>query len=891
MKKIILILTVIIIFLVLTVLGYDQASGKTPGNQAGKILTAVRITGGIVLDGRLDEESWQGPYASGFIQDEPEEGSPSTEETKVWVAFDDKNLYVAAKCLDLEPEKILSRLGRRDSQVDSDWFFFAVDPYFDRRSGYMFGVNPAGSIYDAVLSNDVNEDDTWDGVWDYRAAVGKDGWSVEMKIPFNQLRFPARDEYVWGVNFRRIIKRKNETSTFAFVPRKEAAFCSRFARLEGVRGIKPGRHLEFYPYAVGQGRFQPAEEGNPFQPGRSGLVNAGFDLKLGLKSNLTLDTTVNPDFGQVEVDPAVINLSAYETYYQEKRPFFIEGASIFDGFGRGGVYMDANINWPSPSFFYSRRIGREPQGYVTEAGYYQIPDRTSILGAAKLTGKLGQSWNLGFISALTAREFAGIDQSGFRLKQEVEPFSYYGVFRAQKEIKGGKSGVGLLATGVMRDVDSEPLTGILNERAFSLAADGWVFLDSERRWVVGGWLGGTSVSGSAGAILRLQQSSIHYFQRPDAGHVELDPERTSLSGWGGRLNLAKQNGNFLFLLSAGALSPGFDPNDAGFQYGSSDVIQFQILPAYQWTKPGKVFLYALVFAGVFRNYDFGGNKIWDGALLSFQGKLRNFWEFNTMLAVNPETMSITLTRGGPRALVPGGYQIDLMVSSDSRKSVVVEASGSTYQRPRATTEFSGQLSLRWKPGSNFSLSLGPTFEFYQNDIQWVRRVTDPVMTETYGNRYVFGHIDQKVLGSEIRLDWTFTPRLTLQAYLQPFIAVGHYDQFKELARPAAFEYNLYGEGSSSIELSGGTYAVDPDGTGSAETFSFPDPDFNYKSLRGTVVLRWEYRPGSLIYLVWTQNRADFSNPGTLSLGRDLGDLFRAPGDNIFLIKISYRWAI
>jgi hypothetical protein len=867
-----------------------QNRNPAPKPAPQKVVSAVRTTTPITIDGRLEEKVWNGAAAEGFTQSDPKDGDPSTERTKVWVAYDDRAIYVAAFCYDSEPAKIVSRLGRRDARVDSDWFYFAVDPYYDKRSGYTFGVNPAGSILDEALSNDVSDDETWDGVWEAKALVNGEGWTVEMRIPFNQIRFPKKDEYVWGVNFMRIIKRKNERAAFSWVPKSDAAFVSRFARLEGIRGISPGRQVEFMPYAVGNAQFRPAQAGNPFETGHRALGNAGFDLKVGLKSNLTLDATVNPDFGQVEVDPAVINLSAYETFYEEKRPFFIEGASLFQGFGRGGVYINANINWPMPTFFYSRRIGRAPQGYVTQDGYTRVPDRTTILGATKLTGKLGTSWNVGFISALTGRESAEINQAGTMLRQDVEPFTYYGALRAQKEVGEGKSGYGILATGVMRDINAPTLAGILNKNAFSLAADGWVFLNKKRDWVVGGWAGGTRVEGTAEDVYRLQLSSMHYYQRPDATHVSLNPAATSLSGWGARVNLGKQNGNFLFLASAGALSPGFDPNDVGFQYGGSDVIQMQALPGYQWTKPGKVFQNCLLIGGTFVSYDFGGNRIWEGGLLSFQGTFRNFWEFNTMLAYNPETVSNDRTRGGPLSLTPWGYQVDTMLSTDTRRPIVLEGQSSFYRRPAWGDQWNGQLAIRWKPRSNISMSIGPTIALETNTIQWVTRVTDPVMTATYGSRYVFGRIDQKVLGSEIRVDWTFTPKLTLQAYLQPFIAVGTYNQFKELALPKSFDYSTYGTGGSTIGYADGVYTVDPDGAaGPAAAFTFGNPDFNYKSMRGTVVFRWEYQPGSLIYFVWTQNRADYANPGNLRLWRDLGDLFSAPGDNIFLLKVSYRW--
>jgi len=856
-----------------------------------KTIEAVRTTEPIAIDGLLNEKVWKTPGASDFLQSEPVDGGQPTERTQVWVAYDNANLYVAAFCHDSDPSSIRALLGRRDDKLDSDWLSVALDPYFDRRSGFEFSINPAGSIQDMALSNDVSDDSSWDAVWESKALINKQGWVVEIRIPFNQIRFPKKSEYVWGVDFRRTIKRKNERDAFVWIPKDQIAYVSRFASLTGIHDIHPGTHLEFLPYSVAQAQFKPAEAGNPFESGHHYLGNLGFDVKLGLLSNLTLDATVNPDFGQVEVDPAVINLSAYETYYEEKRPFFIEGASIFNGFGQGGVYMNANINWPNPTFFYSRRIGRSPEGFPGHAGFVDFPDRTTILGAVKLTGQLQGGWNLGFVSALTAREFADVDDGVTRFRDEVEPFTYYGVFRAQKDINQGQSGYGIMATGVIRDLKDPGLASILNHNAFTLAFDGWTFLDKKKNWVIGGWVGGTRVEGTAEDILGVQESSMHYYQRPDADYLHLDPNATSLSGWGARFNLAKQQGSFLFLTSFGILSPGFEPNDLGYQHSSSDKINWSILPAYQWTKPGKVFRYVMIFAGPFQNYDFGGNKIWEGGLASIQGQFLNYWSFQMMLAYNPNTISNTLTRGGPLAVIPYGYQVDFQGETDSRRPIVFQTQNSYYRRPGESSDITSSLSIRWKPRSNISLSLGPVVEFSRGELQWVTKVVDPLMTATYGARYVFGWIDQKVLGSEIRLNWIFTPKLSLQLYLQPYLAVGRYDRFKELAKSKAYQYNIYGEGGSTVSFADGIYSVDPDGPGPAAPFAFGNPDFNVKSLRGTIVLRWEYLPGSLLYLVWTQNRADFAHPGDLRFGRDLGDLISAPGDNIFLLKVSYCWSL
>jgi len=881
---------IIILLFPLFLFGKKDKPNKDNKAQEQKVIQALRVNSSVNVDAFLDEEVWQREGRCDFRQSDPNDGEAPTEKTEVWVAYDDESLYVAAYLHDSEPGLITKRLGRRDDFLDSDWFIFAVDPYFDKRSGYQFAVNPAGSIVDWTLYNDEWNDTTWDGVWEWSARTNENGWIVEIKIPYNQLRFSKKNDYVWGVNFRRIIKRKNENVGFIWVPKEDSGYVSRFAKLVGIKDIRPGRLMEFLPYTIGQAQYSPAEEGNPFQTGKNYLGNIGFDLKIGLKSNLTLDATVNPDFGQVEVDPAVINLSAYETYYSEKRPFFIEGSNIFSQFGQGGATSETNINWASPRFFYSRRIGRVPQGEVTIDGYENFPDWTTILGAFKLTGKLN-GWKVGFINALTARECAEIDSEGQRFHEEVEPFSYYGVLRTQKEYNEGAQGLGFIATSVIRNLSNGNFSDILNKRAFSLALDGWTFLDKEKVWVITGWFGGTRIEGSQAAILDLQESSIHYFQRPDATHVKVNEEATSLSGWAGRLYLNKQKGNILFNMALGALSPGFNPNDLGFQWGNSDVLNYHILFGYHQPHPGKIFRQWWLVGAPFGNWDFGGTRTWEGYLVGANVQLLNYWTLDTMFAYNPETWSNDLTRGGPLTRVPWGWQINFGISSDSRKPIVISLFTNNYRRPGNGNSFYGEASLRWKPRSNFSLSIGPTYSHRTSNSQWVDNIDDPLMTETYGTRHIFGDIDQKTIASEIRLNWTFTPKLSLQLYLQPFLAVGKYELFKELAKPRSFDFNVYGDAPSTITYDDEyeEYTVDPDGSGPAQAFSYENPDFNVKSLRGTIVLRWEYLPGSTLYFVWTQNRLDEAHPGDFNFRRDMRDLFTAPGDNIFLIKISYRW--
>ncbi len=855
-----------------------------------RTIAAVRASGPIAIDAVLSESVWQTPGTSGFTQRDPSDGQPASEPTTVWVAFDRDNIYIAARLADSEPAKIIGRLGRRDEATESDLFDVGLDPYHDRRSGYYFGVNPSGSIEDGTLANDEETDATWDGIWESAARIDGLGWTVEIRIPFDQLRFKRRDAYVWGINFQRIVKRKNEESHFAWVPKEESGLVSRFAELTGLEGIAAGRRLEVSPFALAQARLYPEEPGNPFRTGRDLGANAGFDLKGGLSSNLTLNLSVNPDFGQVEVDPAVINITDQETYYEEKRPFFVEGASIFD-FGKGGPNVYRSFGWENPEFFYSRRIGRTPQGSPGGAGFADLPDWTTILSAAKVTGKIGRDFNLGVISALTEREYASVDVEGARSNVEVEPFSHYGVVRGLKEFGEGRSGFGFMATSVVRSLGEGDLERALARSALAFGVDGWTLVGKDRGWAVAGWAGLSEVRGTAEAITALQTSSLHYFQRPDADWVEVDETATSLSGWAARLYVNKQKGNLVFNAALGAMSPGFEANDLGY-HTRGDLVNGHVEAGYRVLQPGPVFRSWTVTGSYYRNYDFGGNRVGEYIYLDGKGKFLNYWTATLHLDYEPPKTSHYLTRGGPVAFYPAGETVRGMLETDDRRTLVVRFSAYYRYHPSGGYNWSLGGGVTWKPSPNFSLSVGPSYTWRYSEGQWIRRVVDPLKTSTYGVRYVLSDIIQKTLPTEIRINWTFTPRLSFQAYLQPYLAVGDFRAFKELSAAGTFDFDYYGEGDSTIAYVDGVYTADPDGpAGPAEPFTFADPDFNLKSLRGTAVLRWEYRPGSILYLVWTQKREDYAHPGDFDLWRDMGELFRARGENIFMLKVSYRFEL
>jgi len=864
--------------------GAPAEAAPIPAEAPRRRVQTVRRQQAVIIDGRLDEAAWQqAPVIDGFMQREPVEGAAPTERTVVRVLYDDEAIYVGARMFDAAPDSIIARLGRRDSQLDSDAFGFFIDPYLDRRSGFYFAVNAAGTLMDGVLLNDDWDDDSWDGVWQGRVSRDDEGWTAELRIPHSQLRFHRQDRYTWGVNFRRDIARKNEQQFLVYTPRSESGFVSRFVDLVGVEQIRPPRQLEVTPYVTTQAAFTDAADGDPFNDGSTYTPDVGADFKVGVTSNLTLNATVNPDFGQVEVDPAVVNLSDFETFFPEKRPFFIEGASIFN-FGYGGSNNNWGFNWGNPDFFYSRRIGRVPQGSLPDYDYADTPDGTRILGATKLTGKVGSGWNIGTVQAVTARGMAELERDGDRFEAEVEPATYYGVARGQREFHEGRQALGFIATSTVRDFKESRLRAEINSAAYTFGVDGWTFLDRDKTWVVTGWLGASHVRGTEARMLSLQESSLHYFQRPDAGHVHVDSSATSLTGLGGRVMLNKQRGRFFMNAALGFISPSFDANDLGFMF-RTDVINGHVVAGYSWPEPRSFYRRINVNAAVFRSLDFDGNTIWTGVFANGFLTLKNYYSVFMNTAYNPETVNNRRTRGGPLTKNPPGFQLGGGVESDSRKPWVFQVFGFTY-RTASGSSADLEVGVEWKPAANVSLSAGPGISWNQEKAQWINAFDDPTATATFGRRYVFGELDQTTFSANIRLNWTFTPLLSLQLFAQPLISAGDYTRFKELAQPKSYAFNVYGEDNTST-FDPATFIADPDGDGPAAPIEVGNPDFNFKSLRGTAVLRWEFRPGSTLYLVWTQTRDQSDENGQFRFGPSFGRLLDARADNIFMLKLTY----
>ena len=828
---------------------------------------AVRATSPIVIDGVLDEPVWQSANpTTTFHQRDPEPGAPGHQKTEIRVAFDDDAIYLGARMYDTAPDSIVAQLARRDVSIAADRVSFYLDPFHDRRTGYYFMVNAAGTMYDGTLSNDGWEDGSWDGVWDAKVKRDSRGWTAEMRIPFSQLRFQAHDQMVWGMNIRRVLPRYNEEDFLIYPPRGESGFVSWWPELHGLDGVHAGRHIEVTPYTNTKAEYLVHEPGDPFHTGSRYRPAAGADIRTSLGNNLTLNATVNPDFGQVEIDPAVVNLTDVETYFQEKRPFFTEGNAIFHT-GNNGANDYWNFNWPDPTFFYSRRIGRAPQRRFDDFGYADAPAGTHILGAAKITGQLAPGWNVGTVQAVTAREFADVSKDGVRSRVQAEPLTYYGVFRGMHEFKEGRHGLGVTTTVVGRDLKDPVLAAALDRTAVMSVVDGWAFLDHDKTWVVSGWGGGSHVTGTKDRIAVLQQDSQHYFQRPDASYLHYDPNATSLSGTGARLWLNKQNGAVLANSAIGYLSPGFENNDLGF-LAKADFVNAHSGWGYQWNDSNKWRRYANVISALYSSWDMGGAHTQGGLFIGSNLELQNSLSWNGNVTIAQSALSARATRGGPYMQEPRGYGVNAHIDTDSKRSRFYALDYNARGDVEGSYAWTLSPTVTWKPSSNLSIETGPSFERNITEAQYVRTIADAGNTATFGNDYVFARLDQKTAAASIRFDYAVTPALSVQVYAQPLISAGHYDHYRSLAQPRTYTFNAFAAADAGL-----------------------DPHFLFRTVRGNAVVRWEYHPGSAIFVVWAQTRTGFDSAGDFHLRQSLSDVARVRPDDVFLVKVSRHFEL
>ncbi|EAR02251.1 hypothetical protein FB2170_03170 [Maribacter sp. HTCC2170] len=841
----------------------------------------------LVIDGFMDESAWNGvEWENDFIESRPDENTEPSNQTRFKITYDQKFIYIGIQCLDNEPDKIVKRLSRRDS-FDGDWVGVFIDSFYDKRTAFGFIVSAAGVKGDVFESNNGgNEDDSWNPIWYTKTSIDNEGWTAEMKIPLSQLKFGKSNEQKWGLEVMRRHFREEERSVWQRLPVDTPGFVSEFGELHGLLNIEPQKLMEIQPYTVASIKTYEAEDGNPFRDGNDGVLTGGLDAKIGVTNDLTLDLTINPDFGQVEADPSAIALDGFQIFFREQRPFFVENKNIFD---YRVSSSEAGNTFGSDNLFYSRRIGRSPHGYpdTVDGEYVDQPENTNIIGAAKFSGKTKDGWSIGVLESVTAKKYATVDNNGQRRKEVVEPLTNYFVGRLQKDFNNRNSYIGGIFTATNRNNLTEGLD-FLHKSAFTGGLD-FKHQWNERDWYIGGNVIWSHVKGSEEAIQNTQESISHLFQRVGADHVALDPTKTSLSGTGGNLQLGKiGNGHWKFETGATWRSPGLEINDIGFQRRADDIRHYTWI-GYQTLKPDNTFRKVGINYNHWSVWDFGGNH---NSLMFNTNTWQNWknnWFSNIGLNFEPIRYSNFALRGGPRLRESSQFRFWNGINMDRRKKLrfnlfhngnkAVDGSYSSYN-----VEF----GITYQPINSLRFSASPEYGINRNKLQYIDNLD--VNGET---RYLNGTVDQRTLSMSLRLNYTINPNLTIQYWGQPFISRGRYSHFKEVTDPMAKEFNarISPFAGNQVSFVDDVYNVDDNLDGTID-FSFDNPDFSFVQFRSNLVVRWEYTPGSEIFLVWSQ---DISQSGNSEDGLfdDLKtNIFNdEKPQNIFLIKATYRFIL
>lgn len=846
-------------------------------------LQVLRITEPVSIDGRLDDAVWaRATPAANFVQRTPLDGVPATERTEARILIDERNIYVGVRLLDGRPDLIGQQLARRDAgDTFTDWLWVGFDTYGDRRTAFVFAVSPRGAQRDGYVFNDSEFDGDWDAVWQSAAQIDSLGWTVEMRIPLSQLRFTAGDSArTWGVQFLRETARSGENAYWSPRPATTPADVSRFGVLSGLGDLEGAVPLEVIPYLRSQVSTLPPDPGNPFHSASSGETAIGLDVRMRLPKSLTLTATVNPDFGQVEADPAVVNLSAFEVFFPERRPFFLESV---DNFRFGGT-RSFNSSDP-PNFFYTRRIGRPPQRRLS-GDFVDVPTQTPILAALKLSGTTPSGWAVGSMNSTTARGVGRrVAPGGAIVREEVEPLTNSHVSRVRKLLRGGFSSVGAFGSWVERELSDSLVRSVLPQRALVGGVDfehAW----DERTWTVSGVAARSRVSGDAASIARLQLANYRSFQRPDAAHLAYDPTRESLGGGYYALTAAKTAGRLTGSITAEQLDPGFESNDLGFQTNSD---RRAISTATTYSQPNRTRYFQNWSTGFFASVaaTTAGDNLERRIATVNEVQFRNFWTIEVESNLEAGRFNDRLLRGGPIAARPSSSRTELSINTDSRRTLIIRVAAEVFQNRAGSRSQEYAIGFDWRPQSAIRVRIEPEIAF--NDIvdQYVTATDDITASATFGRRYVFADVRQREARLNTRLDWTFSPYVSLQLLLQPFASAGEFLRYKEFLTPREFKFATYGETQGTITRDGSTVTIDPDAAGPAAAFAFGERNYTARELRGNAVLRWELRPGSTVFLVWQQTRDSFETGANLDAAGELGALFGEPARNVFLVKFAW----
>lgn len=875
-------------------------AGSSDPSAPARFMAGRVEEGAIEVDGRIEDAAWaSAPVAKGFTQRQPFEGEPATQDTEVRILFSDDAMYVAARMWDDDPESIARQLVRRDGRGNFDWFAIQIDPNLDRRSGYGFEVSAAGQQRDVYFFNDESEDAAWNVVWGSSVTMDDKGWVVELRIPLSQIRYESGAE-TWGVNLVRRRQKSVETSFFSLRSQTVRGRVSQFGQLDGVQIPSSVRRVEARPYALSSLATGPAETGDPFFDGSAISTQVGGDVRFGLGSAFTIDATINPDFGQVDADPAVINLGAFEVFLDERRPFFVEDSNSL-AFRLAG-FRD--------QLFYSRRIGRSPQGSAPfDADFVDEPINATILGSAKLTGRTESGLSVGGLLALTSQESATAfwQDEGIREEAIVEPQTTYGVARLQQDLRNGDTQIGGIATVVNR---SNPANGSLDFLLQESYAGGLDFAHrwGSRTWVLEGFVAASRVAGDESAVLRTQRSANHRYQRPDALREEVDSSATSLTGASWRLNFGKERGeHWTWRVWTGGVTPGFEVNDLGFS-NSTEQIDFGSRINYrQITPQGPFQSYNLTFS----NFHDLSQEILEPEIgfrdalksstlrLDWRGEFTNFWGFRGDFNYSPQTADYGGTRGGPVMLDPGGIRWNTRWNTDRRKPVVFDVNvGGSSGADDSGSRLQLGAGIEFRPTPTIEVRVSPEWSRSSTANQYVTSTSTLEYAPTFGRRYLFADLDRESVSMETRVNISISPRLTFQLYAQPLLSSGDYVGYRQLADTRTFDFRDFEAGvptqagdqvlcsGGDICLVDGRQYIDFDNDGGAD-YSLSDRDFNIRSLIGNAVLRWEYIPGSTVFLVWQRQQAGRTAVGDFDFGRDFDALWGLEAENTFIVKFDY----
>ena len=841
----------------------------------------------VVVDGFLNESIWsKGAPMTNFIQKDPQPGSPARNKTEVRIAIDDEYLYVGAYLFDDSPDSIARQIIKRDGWGYSDWFAMGVDSYYDRRTCFGFWVNPSGSMRDILHYNDTERDASWDAVWEAKTAIHDDGWSSEMKIPLSQLRYnPSSTDQVWGLNFYRRTARYGEESFWEPVLMETKGFVSQFGDLTGIRLSKQKKRIEVLPYLAGKNFLEDGLSSDPYWEKNNLSGNLGVDLKIGVGSNFTLTGTIFPDFGQVEADPANLNLSAFETFFEERRPFFLEGTDIFQ-FGKTRSFSSGGSN-----LFYSRRIGRKPRGNINEENtqFEDYPSQTDIISALKFSGKTKSGFSIGILDAITKEEKATyIDSLGNEKTQPIEPFSNSLVLRLKKDMDDGKVVLGSFMTHKANKLSTAYLDSSFLKDALVLGAD-FEYALPDPSWILSGFAASSSIRGDSKVITQIQKSSTHYFQRPE-DNIDVDSSLTSLNGVGSEISLTKISGkNLKGSLTFRQTSPGYDVNELGY-IRSANNKKLNSSIDYEDFVPKKYWLVISLSFGTWQDWDYSWDYASSGMNFDMWVRFHNWHTISFELGNSFGGIRRNLTRGGPVAKSPTFYRYNISYRTDRRKNINAFIRYGNRNAVDGEYDKSIRTGMNLRPSSQWEIEFDVFTNREFDTDQYVATIVDPIATNTYGSRYLFTDISTNSKGLTFKASYIKSPKLSFQFFLQPELSNYHYDGLKEFLNPGQYDF-LYYKDNQINQIDDSTIEIDPDANGPAPSFLLSRDyirGFNFLSLRSNFILKWEYRPGSSLFLVWQQQRDHYEvTDNDLNLNDGFEKLIDSQSVNTFMVKFAY----